>query len=124
MRKIIPGILVLVMFALAGCMSREVVETRAMTIKSIDLAGVRDGQYEGEYSYGSFTYAVNVHVQSHKILEIGILKNRDTKHAKMAETVRDRILEQQKNDVDAVSGATTTSKAFLKAVENALSKGL
>jgi len=35
-----------------------------------------------------------------------------------------RVLEQQRNDVDAVSGATTTSKALLRAVENALNKGL
>jgi uncharacterized protein with FMN-binding domain len=122
----VPGVLVLVMLALttAGCMSKEVVETRHLTIKSVDLASVRDGQYDGEYAYGGFTYAVGVQVQDHRIRDIRIAKNRDTKHAKMAEAVKDRILEQQKNDVDAVSGATTTSKAFLKAVEIALSKGL
>jgi uncharacterized protein with FMN-binding domain len=42
----------------------------------------------------------------------------------MAEGVVKSILDQQKNDVDVVSGATTTSKALLKAVENALVKGL
>jgi len=33
-----------------------------------------------------------------------------------------QIMKQQKISVDAVSGATTTSKAFMKAAENALSK--
>ncbi|HQJ38102.1 MAG TPA: FMN-binding protein [Bacillota bacterium] len=31
-------------------------------------------------------------------------------------------MDKQKTNVDAVSGATTTSKALLKAVESALSK--
>lgn len=62
-------------------------------------------------------------VANHQIKDIAIIENRTTKHAKMAEGVVKRILERQKNDVDAISGATTTSKALLKATENALAKG-
>jgi uncharacterized protein with FMN-binding domain len=40
-------------------------------------------------------------------------------------SVRDhRILERPTNAVDAVSGATTTSKALLKAIETALARSL
>jgi len=39
-----------------------------------------------------------------------------------AEGVFTKIVKQQKVDVDVVTGATTTSKAFMKAAENALSK--
>ena len=53
-----------------------------------------------------------------------MVKNRDTRHARMAQGVVKSVLDQQKNDVDAVSGATTTSKALLKAIEKALEKGL
>jgi len=67
---------------------------------------------------------VQVTVVSHQIKEIAIIKNRTARHAKMAEDIVKSILGQQKNDVDVVSGATTTSKALLKAVENALEKGL
>ena len=52
-----------------------------------------------------------------------VVKNRATTHAETAEGVAQRVLEQQKNDVDVVSGATTTSKALLRAIENALTKG-
>jgi len=31
-----------------------------------------------------------------------------------------RVIEAQSTDIDAVSGATVTSKAYLKAIENAL----
>jgi uncharacterized protein with FMN-binding domain len=106
-----------------GCTSKEVIATRQLQIAQIDIGFVRDGQYQGDYSYGNFTYVVGVSVKDHKIVAIDILKNRTTKHAKNAEAVVQRILEQQRNDVDAISGATTTSKALLKAIENALAKG-
>jgi uncharacterized protein with FMN-binding domain len=56
--------------------------------------------------------------------DVVLTRNRTTKYARMAEAVVKNILDQQKNDVDVVSGATTTSKALLKTVENALAKGL
>jgi len=36
--------------------------------------------------------------------------------------VIDKVIDEQKTNVDEISGATTTSKALLKAVESALSK--
>jgi uncharacterized protein with FMN-binding domain len=42
----------------------------------------------------------------------------------MAEGVVKGIVGRQKNDVDAVSGATTTSKALLKVVEKAACRGI
>ena len=89
---------------------------------SITLTSVRSGTEitEAATTYGGFTYEVEVQVTGHEIKNITITRNRTTSHAQKAEGVVSRILEQQKNDVDAVSGATTTSKALLKAVENAL----
>jgi uncharacterized protein with FMN-binding domain len=107
--------------ALFGCTNAAV---RKMPINHVDLTQVKDGDYFGGYAYGGFSYEVRVSVANHQIKDIVIVKNRTTKHAKMAEGVVKRILEQQKNDVDAVSRATTTSKALLKATENALTKGL
>ncbi len=91
-----------------------------MPINHVDLAMVKDGSYPGSFAYGGFTYEVMVTVANHGIKNITITKNRNTSHAQAAEAVMGRILEQQKNDVDVVSGATTTSKALLKAVANAL----
>jgi uncharacterized protein with FMN-binding domain len=119
------GLALLVILAtLIGCTSAEVKAVRGMPIKKIDLLQVKDGGYLGDFSYGGFTYEVKVTIASHKLKDIVLLKNRTTKHAKMAEGVVKSILDQQRNDVDAVSGATTTSKALLKAIENALTKGL
>ncbi|HET6488015.1 MAG TPA: FMN-binding protein [Spirochaetia bacterium] len=108
----------------SGCTSAEMTATRQLPITRVDLSQARDGSYDGEYTYGRFTYRVEVVILDHRIVTIRILDNRNTRRALMAEGVVDRILQSQRNDVDAVSGATTTSKALLKATENALTRSL
>ena len=105
---------------LSGCVSKEVLEVRAMQIGSVDLDLVADGTHRGDFTYGEFTYIVDVVVLEHRITEIVVVANRDSTHAQMAEGVLDTIVSDQRTDVDVVAGATTTSKALLKAVENAL----
>src|SRR5208282_1342788 len=114
------SILLFSLTALFGCTNAAV---RRMPINHVDLSQVKNSDYSGDYAYGGFSYEVEVTVANHQIKDIAIIKNRTTTHAKMAEGVVKRILEQQRNDVDAISGATTTSKALLKATENALAKG-
>lgn len=94
---------------------------KAMPINEIDLANVSDGLYHGDFAYGGFTYEVEVTVKEHKIEDIKVVKNRNTSHAKHAEGVIEKVLKAQSLKVDAVSGATNTSIALLKAIENALS---
>ena len=117
-------LLALSLLAVVGCNDAEVKIVRAMPINHVDLARVRDGTYPGDFAYGGFDYRVQLTVAGHQIEDIVVVKNRTSRHAKMAEDVVPRILDQKKNNVDAVSGATTTSKALLKAVERALTKGL
>lgn len=102
---------------------QEMKTVRAMPIEAIDLASVSDGTFQGDFSYGGFTYEVAVSVKDHRIQTIDILKNRNTKHAKQAEGVVPQVLSAQSVNIDAVTGATTTSKALLKAIETALRKG-
>ena len=116
--------LVLAAIAISSCTPAEVTATRQLPIARVDLSRARDGSYDGEYTYGRFTYKVEVVILDHRIVTVRILDNRNTKRALMAEGVVDRILQAQRNDVDAVSGATTTSKALLKATENALTRSL
>lgn len=100
------------------------IEVRNMKIEDVDLNNVKNGTYSGDYNYGAFYCAVEVTVLNHKISDIKIVENEDTKYAKKAEDVILKVIEKQKVNVDTVSGATTTSKALLKATENALRKGL
>lgn len=105
-----------------SCSSQSMKDTKNLKINKVDITKIADGNYSGSYSYARFTYKVEVTVKDKQIEKITVLENRKSKFAKKAEGVLDRIVAEQNNDVEVVSGATTTSKAFLKAVENALSK--
>ncbi len=89
------------------------------TIREINLSDIPDGTYEGEYDV-DFVYAkVSVTVQNGEIKNIAILEHKNG-HGQPAEVVTDRIVEEQRIDVDTVSGATNSSIVLKKAVENAL----
>lgn len=95
---------------------RAVKET---TFSNLDISDVPDGVYVGEYDV-DFIYAkVEVTVQAGAITNIDILEHKNGRGSR-AEVVVDRIIEEQKIEVDAVSGATNSSTAIKKAVENAL----
>ena len=96
---------------------------RETTFDEIDIADVPGGIYIGEYDV-NFIYAkVEVTVEDGEIVSINILEHRHER-GKAAEKVIEKIIEEQKTDVDAVSGATNSSTVIKKAVENALNGGL
>ena len=89
------------------------------TFEEINISDISDGVYIGEYDV-NFIYAkVEVTVENGKIVSINILKHRHER-GKAAEAIIDKIIDEQKIDVDAVSGATNSSTVIKKAVENAL----
>lgn len=93
------------------------------TFDEINISDVSDGVYIGEYDV-NFIYAkVEVTVQNGEITDIIILEHRH-EHGKAAETVINEIVDEQRIDGDAVSGATNSSIVIKKAVENALKSGL
>ncbi len=92
---------------------------KSIVIEEIDLAEAADGVYIGECNV-NFIYAkVEVTVRDGRIENISILEHRNER-GESAEAVVDKIVEEQKIDVDAVSGATNSSNVLKKAVENAL----
>jgi uncharacterized protein with FMN-binding domain len=104
---------------------KEQAEVRKMVINDVVLSDVKDGSFRGDFTYGDFTYEVEVTIQEQEIKEIKVLKNRKrNEYAKKAEGVVNKVLKAQSLRVDVVTGATTTSKALLKAIENALVKAL
>lgn len=89
------------------------------TFRNLDISNVPDGVYVGEYDV-DFVYAkVEVTVRNGAITNIDILEHKNGRGSS-AEVVANRIVEEQKIDVDAVSGATNSSTVIKKAVENAV----
>ncbi len=85
----------------------------------IDISQIPDGVYVGEYDVDFIFAKVEVTVQDGAVINIDILEHKNGR-GKPAEIVVDRMVEEQKIDVDAVSGATNSSIVIKKAVENAL----
>jgi len=94
---------------------------RQMEIAHVEPAFVPDGVYHGAASDGYFTYEVEVTVKAKTIVKVIPVANRASRYALYAEGVFTRIINNQSPAVDVITGATTTSKMLLKAVENALS---
>lgn len=130
---IILGVFVLVLCAalIADAPSRR--ETAELTFGEIDFGSLKDGVYVGEY-VGTKGHmrdaAVEVTVSGGKVTEIKIFKGALDAEGNPQDmggdtTIEDLLLNavnSRSMDVDLVTGATLTSKAHLKALENALLK--
>lgn len=93
-----------------------------ITITNPVLADINDGDYEGEFTSEPVSVKVKVTVNNHSITAIEILEHRNGL-GKKAEAITQRIINEQKLDVQMISGATYSSRVIEKAVENALAKG-
>ncbi len=88
---------------------------------ALALDAVPDGTYDGHYQALPIEVDVSVTVKDHAITSIDLLKHRNGK-GQAAEAIPARVVEAQSLQVDTVTGATYSSKAILKAIENALTQ--
>ncbi len=93
---------------------------RNITIQDSDFSHLSDGDYTGQVEMGGFTYILSVEIDDNRIQDIRILNNRNSSYSRHAEAVLFRIIEHQNANVAGITGATTSSKVLMKAVENAL----
>ncbi|NMA24688.1 MAG: FMN-binding protein [Clostridiales bacterium] len=94
-------------------------QARNLSIEPADLSRIPDGTYTGIYENYRWTNTVEVTVRGHQITAIEPVSPLTAREELTASLTR-AIIERHTNAVDAVSGATASSNAFLKAVENAL----
>ena len=95
----------------------------ALTFDEIDLTKEEDGVYEGQCDTSVVRARVQVTVRDHQLESIELLEHENGRGAP-AEALLDQMVQEQTTAVDAVSGATCSSKVIRKAVENALAAGL
>jgi uncharacterized protein with FMN-binding domain len=95
--------------------------TRKITIEDVDFAKVPDGEYPGRFSVFHVSAEVTVTVRDGEIARITLV--RGDANRKQMQAVIDRVMDRQSLEVDTVSGATVSTKAVLKAIENALTGG-
>jgi len=130
------AVILFIIFLVFGCftdddervknmsISDEIEQIKSMDISYVDPATVPDGEYTGEFPFRQrYLYRVKVMVKSGRIVDIEVLENgTENEYAEKGLGVIPRILREQSPEVNAVSGATVTSKALMKCVEKALKK--
>jgi uncharacterized protein with FMN-binding domain len=106
--------------SLAGCFADDI---KKLVVDDISPSAVRDGKYEGKQVNTPVTAEVEVVVKEGAITAIKVLEHsHGPGHG--ADAIIDRVVAAQSLKVDAVSGASLSSKVMLKAIETALKKGL
>lgn len=115
----VAGILVIFGTVAFGAL-KDLSYMKEIELSGINLTSVNDGSYTGTFRRGRFTNTLTVEIEAHKIMSITI--NEDVLIAKsdISDEVFRMVVEEQDTDIDAVAGATATSNAYLKSIENAL----
>jgi uncharacterized protein with FMN-binding domain len=90
-------------------------------IEEVDLRTITDGEYLGRFSTFPIKVELKVKVRNHKIEGVDLVKHINGQ-GKPAEAILAKIVQEQKISLEAISGATYSNKAILKAVSNALEK--
>ena len=116
------GVLVIVflgVFLVAKGLESNMHKLKAMEMTDVDLAGIANGTYVGNYELFPVSVVVEVTIEDHELAGIRLIEHRHGR-GKAAEAVIDRVLKAQALQVDSVSGATYSSLVILKAIDNAL----
>jgi len=114
--------MLLVLSALLGCQQMErnmdeFVENAEYTTP--DLQEIPDGTYTGKQRVGIVNVKLRVTITDGRIEAIDLLKHFNGQ-GEDAEAIIDDVIAAQSVEVDTISGATYSSTAILKAIENAL----
>jgi len=83
---------------------------------------LNDGVYEGSYSGFPNKASVRVTIKDKKMFNIEITEHQAWKGKKAELPILKRIIETQSTKVDAVSGATNSSRVIMNAVQKAIEK--
>ena len=123
--EIILGIiclLILIIGVTGFYMTRGLNHGKNMIINYIDASQLKDGIYKGKYTGGRWSNEINITLKDKKITRIFIVKDVVFEKSEVSGELIDKVIKKQNTNVDVISGATVTSKAYLKSIENTLSK--
>ena len=101
----------------AGCQIAPLMGTPVVS------EGLKDGIYEGEYKKGINKAVVKVTITDSRIADVELVKHTASWIGNKAnEVIVQEIISQQSTRVDAVSGATNSSRVIMNAVQKAIEK--
>jgi uncharacterized protein with FMN-binding domain len=115
-------VIIIILIAASGIfyITRGLEAGSKVVINPVSITSIPDGAYIGTYKSGRWTNELTVTVKNHKITKIDVEKDVRIPKPEWREQLFNNVIEKQSLDVDIVSGATVTSKAYLKSIEDAL----
>ena len=115
-------ILIFILVSVSGIfyLARGLNEGKDIRINGIDVSNLNDGIYNGKYKAGRWTNELNITVKDHKIIKIDIKDDVTFPNSDVSYELFSEVIGKQNTTVDVISGATVTSKAYLKSIEDAL----
>ena len=113
-------VIILIGVVVTVLMTMGLNDIQAMLINEVDINRMQDGTYTGNFEGRRWSNQVEVEIKGQKITSIKIEKDIKFPMEGIAEKIFNQVIEHQNTAVDVISGATVTSKAYLKSIENAL----
>jgi uncharacterized protein with FMN-binding domain len=83
------------------------------------VSKVEDGTYIGKFDGYRWSNTVKVTVNNHKITKISFVEGQQFRSEEVENGIINNVISKQSLNVDTVAGGTVSSKAILKAIENA-----
>jgi len=130
--KTLLPLLLLIMTLSFACkkIDQEHEEAMNVEIKTIDFSKLKQGEYTGYYAGGMFGWRENecrafidsINTDSSRVISVELIRSVEDRPQSFFDTLYNRVITRQSLQVSAISGATLTSKAHLKALEDALIK--
>ncbi|MFH5881737.1 FMN-binding protein [Liberiplasma polymorphum] len=122
---IIIGVIAIVfcvIFGILTWMTKGLEQGENQVVESVNISELNDGVYEVDYDYGRWQTSVLVTIQNGVIISIEVVKTVTFEREDITSSIIDEVIINQSLEVDVVAGATVTSLAYLKAIEDALLK--
>ncbi len=117
---IVLAILLLSVATMMFIFTNGMEEAKAIQVKSINLNTIEDGEYIGSFDLTRWSNEIKVTIKDHKIIDLEVVDDVLFKMDEITKALFERVIQNQSLDVDIETGATVTSHAYLKAIENAL----
>ncbi len=119
-------IIVIVILALGGIMflfaTRGLKKVKNLPLEDIDISSIPDGEYTGSFTGYRWSNTVRVTVKDGKITDFEVVEEKMQGGDEVINGVKEKLIEKQDLHIDAVSGASVNTRAYLKAIEDALKK--
>jgi uncharacterized protein with FMN-binding domain len=108
--------------ALATAQMRALERIRALPVPAVAFDSLADGLYRGSFTVLGLPLAVETEIRQGRVTALRPLDPGGGLYPRLARGIEAKIVAAQRLDVDGVTGATTTSRAYQLAAADALSR--